>query len=164
MVLSTKDFLYEALLGGERAQLRNHEDTYHSKPPDSGFVRRKGPNIVNVCVCDAGRRALTMRCSEKTPADFLGVASMLAWGSSLLHQHSASYTAWTYDFTDTEKEQGKRSVGYNQALGTCYSLLAIHTYVRTLLLQHHELSTYAQRRYLPAHTAISSLRKPTLPP
>jgi hypothetical protein len=57
-VLSNIDFLYEALLGGERAQLRNHEDTYHSRPPDNGFVRRKGPNIVDVCVCDAGRRVL----------------------------------------------------------------------------------------------------------
>lgn len=61
-------------------QRRRHEGNcgrrriiYHSRPPDSGFVRRKGPNIADcVGVRCWTRVELTMLCSEKTPADFLG--------------------------------------------------------------------------------------------
>jgi hypothetical protein len=44
--------------GSNRAIPCRREDAYHSRPPDSGFVRRKGPNIVNVWGCDAGRGAI----------------------------------------------------------------------------------------------------------
>jgi len=48
----------EALEGGNCSQLHIWQETHHKRPPESGFVRRKAPNIVAVCDCDAGRRVL----------------------------------------------------------------------------------------------------------
>jgi hypothetical protein len=66
-----------ARLDMESYEIREHwgtwGSTYHSRPPESGFVRRKGPNIVTVWDRNVGRRAqFTTPCSAKTPADFLG--------------------------------------------------------------------------------------------
>lgn len=44
--------------GLEKAGLRVKESAHQSRPPDSGFVRRKGPNIVDVRVRDASQRAI----------------------------------------------------------------------------------------------------------
>jgi len=51
---------------------------HQSRPPDSGFVRRKGPNIVDMRVRDAGR------CAIEDAKDSRGLAwraSLLAWGA-----------------------------------------------------------------------------------
>ena len=60
--------------GPTRAHWRAGGIAHQSRPPDSGFVRRKGPNIVDVRVRDAGGRV------SEDAKDSRG----LAWRASLL--------------------------------------------------------------------------------
>ena len=58
--------------------LRRTRGAYHSRPPDSGFVRRNGPNMAVWCGCDAGRRSVHDAMFFRLPRQTWH-ASLLAW-------------------------------------------------------------------------------------
>ena len=62
-----------------RAALEALGCTYQRRPPDNGFVRRKGPNIVDMRICVFVMRNDVQLRMRKTPADLLGVHPCLAW-------------------------------------------------------------------------------------